>query len=252
MGSAGAPSRPHLPDGRSLRASPWLSVQVAAPKWSCRGGRGGQERGCAGERPHGSPWLGACGAGPLPLEGWDPLGPPQPGRVPQAGHRAQGVQGALLSPSQQKGRLSTGAGKQRLFVPRPFVRPPSPPRLVFVSSLIHHPSARCCPPSGGRCRLNFDTPGAEPGGCSSLGTGAAGGFIWWQLLPQPAAGWPGVISQAQPGQRGGGLKEGRVAAPRVPAVPDSRLGAWRCRRSHGAGAARGHFSATKEPPDTAS
>lgn len=158
------------------------------------------QMGEASEHPRGSPCKslppnGAAGGGAWgpgeelcwgeatrePLAGglrcWAPapggMGPPQPGRVPQAGLRAPGVQGAVLSPSQQKGRLSTGAGKQRLFVPHPFVRPPpSPPRLVFVSSLIHHRSARCCPPSGGRCRLNFNTPGAEPGGCSSLGTAA--------------------------------------------------------------------------------
>lgn len=174
MGSAGAPSRPHLPDGRSLRASPWLSMQVAAPKRSCWGGRGGQERSCAGERPHGSPWLGGCSAGPLPLEGWDPLGPP---RVPQAGLRAPEVRGALLSPSQQKGRLSTGAGKQRLFVPRPFVRPPPVPSPPGFCLFPHSSPQRPLLPSlWGEMSSEFQHPlGQNPGAARA-----------WALLHEPS------------------------------------------------------------------
>lgn len=178
------------------RGSPCKSLP---PNGAAGGGRGGQERGRAGERPHGSPWLGGCGAGPLPLEGWDPLGPPQ---VPQAGLRAPGVQGAVLSPSQQKGRLSTGAGKQRLFVPCPFVRPPPPVPSPPGFCLFPHssPQRPLLPSLWGEMSSEFQHPWGrtrgllEPGHCcvSRAASGVAGGYLAgtaWSDIPCCVPGW---------------------------------------------------------------
>lgn len=111
------------------------------------------------------------------LRCWAPapggMGPP--GTPPGATGRTQGTGGAgsRAEPLAAKGPAQHRRRQTKAFCALSLcASPSSPPRLVFVSSLIHHPSARCCPPSGGRCRLNFNTPGAEPGGCSSLGTAA--------------------------------------------------------------------------------
>lgn len=148
------------------RGSPCKSL----PPNRAAGGGVGARRGVLLGRGHtGALGWGAAVLGPCPWrDGTPPAWTGATGRT-----QGTGGAGSRAEPLAAKGPAQHRRRQTKAFcAPSLCASPPSPPRLVFVSSLIHHRSGRCCPPSGGRCRLNFNTPGAEPGGCSSLGTAA--------------------------------------------------------------------------------